>query len=208
MPLNIIPLADGRSALVATSGYNKHELSLVDLVDGGSRTKKPFAKAGSASAPTARSRGLVVRRRRQRRPPFPTWRGNLTRIGPPEPDRRRMTKKELADIKGFRSGLYFDAAAGVLYSLDIDQGLLARHQSRDGTDLKKLTVGGRPYDVVRARNGLLYVSDWAGRQVVVVQPRKRASSPASPSANTRIRSSSIRRTTGCSWPARRATASR
>ena len=34
LPLNIHPLSDGRSALVATSGYNKHELSLVDLADG------------------------------------------------------------------------------------------------------------------------------------------------------------------------------
>src|SRR5215468_2510630 len=33
MPLNILPLADGRHALVATSGYNAHELSLVDLAD-------------------------------------------------------------------------------------------------------------------------------------------------------------------------------
>ena len=31
LPLNILPLADGRHALVATSGYNAHELSLVDL---------------------------------------------------------------------------------------------------------------------------------------------------------------------------------
>src|SRR5438445_12544793 len=31
LPLNILPLADGRHALVATSGFNKHELSVVDL---------------------------------------------------------------------------------------------------------------------------------------------------------------------------------
>ena len=31
LPLNILPLADGKHALVATSGYNKHELSIVDL---------------------------------------------------------------------------------------------------------------------------------------------------------------------------------
>src|SRR5258708_2722203 len=31
LPLNIIPLADNKHALVATSGYNKHELSLIDL---------------------------------------------------------------------------------------------------------------------------------------------------------------------------------
>src|SRR4051794_6233264 len=29
MPLNIVPLSGGRSALVATSGYNAHEMSVV-----------------------------------------------------------------------------------------------------------------------------------------------------------------------------------
>src|SRR5207248_2803154 len=40
----------------------------------------------------------------------------------------------------------------------------------DGKEVKKLSTGGRPYDVVQARNGLLYVSDWAGRQVFAVDP--------------------------------------
>jgi YVTN family beta-propeller protein len=31
LPLNILPLADGRHALVGTAGYNAHELSVVDL---------------------------------------------------------------------------------------------------------------------------------------------------------------------------------
>ncbi len=31
LPLNIIPLRDNKHALVATSGYNKHELSVIDL---------------------------------------------------------------------------------------------------------------------------------------------------------------------------------
>ncbi len=35
LPLNIAPLANGKHALVATSGFNKHRLSLVDL-----RTRK------------------------------------------------------------------------------------------------------------------------------------------------------------------------
>src|SRR5215472_13919945 len=33
LPLNIIALADNRHALVATSGYNKHELMLIDLAE-------------------------------------------------------------------------------------------------------------------------------------------------------------------------------
>src|SRR3984957_8708468 len=40
LPLNIIPLGDGKRALVATSGYNAHELSLVDL-----ESKKVLTKA-------------------------------------------------------------------------------------------------------------------------------------------------------------------
>ena len=31
LPLNILPFGDSRHALVATSGYNAHELSLIDL---------------------------------------------------------------------------------------------------------------------------------------------------------------------------------
>src|SRR5262245_38395436 len=31
LPLNILPLKDGKHVLVATSGFNKHELSLVDV---------------------------------------------------------------------------------------------------------------------------------------------------------------------------------
>ena len=33
LPLNIIPLADGKRALVACSGFNRHELLLIDLAE-------------------------------------------------------------------------------------------------------------------------------------------------------------------------------
>ncbi len=33
LPLNIIPLADNRHVLAATSGYNAHELTLIDLAE-------------------------------------------------------------------------------------------------------------------------------------------------------------------------------
>src|SRR5262245_60545859 len=33
LPLNIHPLKDGKHALVTTNGYNRHEVSLVDLKD-------------------------------------------------------------------------------------------------------------------------------------------------------------------------------
>src|SRR5437660_12512920 len=31
LPLNIRPLADGKHVLISTNGYNKHELTLIDL---------------------------------------------------------------------------------------------------------------------------------------------------------------------------------
>src|SRR5579871_5947424 len=40
LPLNIIPLADGRHALAACSGYNQHELALIDLESAQIRSKE------------------------------------------------------------------------------------------------------------------------------------------------------------------------
>src|SRR5205807_3859391 len=96
--------------------------------------------------------------------------GRLSRTGPPEPDYSKLTKVEKAKLKNFRSGLCLDVNAGILYTLDIDQGTLTAVSLSDGRELRTLTVGGRPYDVLLARNGLLYVSDWAGKQVIVAQP--------------------------------------
>ena len=58
LPLNILPLPDGRHALVATSGYNAHELSLVDLekTGGGGSPDSP-AKAGLVWRPRRTSIG-------------------------------------------------------------------------------------------------------------------------------------------------------
>ncbi|HEX4591614.1 MAG TPA: beta-propeller fold lactonase family protein [Gemmataceae bacterium] len=173
LPLNIHSLGDGRSALVATSGYNKHELSLIDLTDGKVTSRATVRESWFGLGTDSKDStvwwsgggGNLVHR-------FSLAGDRLTRIGLPEPDRAKMTKKELAELKGFRSGIYLDSAADILYSLDIDQGLLTASNVGSGKELTKLTVGGRPYDVIRARNGLLYISDWAGRQVVVVQPRE------------------------------------
>jgi DNA-binding beta-propeller fold protein YncE len=171
MPLNVLPLADGRSALVASSGYNKHELCLVDLADAVVKSRAEVHQSwfGLAADPTQKTiwwsgGGADVFHR------FDFTGKQLRRTGPPEPDIRGKTKAELAELAGFRSGLCLDSDAGALYALDIDRGRLIAASPADGGELKALTIGGRPYDVVRAPNGLLYVSDWAGRRVVVVRP--------------------------------------
>jgi len=102
--LNILPLPDdGRHVLVATSGYNAHELSLIDL-----------------------------------------------------------EKKAVVDRQAVRES-WFGLAASPRFDRIWWSG--------GGGNVVHRSVGGRPYDVVLARNGnLLYVSDWAGRAVHVVDP--------------------------------------
>ena len=90
LPLNIIPLADGRHALVATSGYNAHELIAgrprraeggrlgdrpPELVRPGPRRAKREASGGRAAAATCSTR-------------FELKGLDLTRVGEPEPRSR------------------------------------------------------------------------------------------------------------------------
>ena len=60
----------------------------------------------------------------------------------------------------------------VLYSLDVDGGTISALDLASQNELKTAPAGTRPYDVVLARNGTqLFVSDWAGRTVRVLDPR-------------------------------------
>ncbi len=180
LPLNIVPLADGRHALVATSGYNRHELSLVDLA----------AEKVVASEPVRQSWfGLAVSPKEDRvwwsggggnvLHTFDLEDGKLTRTSKAEPDPARMTKEErdkykeeLAKQKEFKSGLFLDAGER-LYSLDVDAGTITLVDPKTGEAGKTATVGGRPYDVLLNRAGTqMYVSDWAGRQLLVLDPKE------------------------------------
>jgi YVTN family beta-propeller protein len=173
LPLNIRPLADNKHALVATNGYNKHELSLVEL-DGGRIVDKQTVKQswfGLALTPDAKRLW---------------WSGGgtgmlhsyelndlqLKRIGDEEPPLpKKDDKSATAKKPTFKSGLLLDSETHTLFSLDINAGTIAAIDLKSNkTRTEKL--GGRPYDVVRGRNGAqLYVSDWAGRAVLVVDPQ-------------------------------------
>ena len=59
----------------------------------------------------------------------------------------------------------------MLYALDIDFATIIALDLESRNELRSAPVGGRPYDVALARSGsLIYVSDWAGRTVHVVDP--------------------------------------
>ncbi len=170
LPLNLLALPDSRHVLVATSGYNAHELSLIDLdrkavVDrqairqswfglaatpefdrlwwsgGGSSVIQPFLLAGKKL----------------------DWRGSEPKGDGPNGSEKGRTH--------FRSGLAYDSRRNVLYSLDIDFSTILALDPATLKETKTAAVGTRPYDVAIARQGnQLFVSDWAGRAVCVLDP--------------------------------------
>jgi YVTN family beta-propeller protein len=180
LPLNIIPLADCSHALVATSGYNTHQLSLIDLV-------------GQDQIAIERVRqswfGLAVSAREDKvwwsggganmLHTFALGQGKLTLTSPREPDPEKMSKEErdkyekaVSKQHAFRSALALDEKRQKLYSLDINSGTMSAIDLTDGGAAKPVPCGRRPYDVALARDGSrLYVSDWAGNQVLVVDPQ-------------------------------------
>jgi YVTN family beta-propeller protein len=171
LPLNIIPLADNRHVLVATSGYNAHELSLIDL---------DLKKVVDHQEVRQSWFGLVLSPEGDR-----IWwsggGGNILhafRLA----DSRLSTEKETnlaaasSDVaktarSHFGGGLALDPARQVLYSLDVDGGRIATLDLIDRKELKSASAGTRPYDVALSHNGeQLFVSDWAGRSVLVLRP--------------------------------------
>lgn len=178
LPLNVIPLADSKHVLVATSGYNAHNLYLVDI-----------SGEGAEQAPAATSReswyGLAVDESAGKvwwsgggygnLHAFDLKDGTFTRTSPGEPTARaaraeaaRAAQAPAEDVKSFLSGVARDEARGLLYSLDVNAGKLNAIRLKDGST-RALEVGGRPYDIVVGEKQL-FVSDWAGRQVLVIDP--------------------------------------
>ncbi len=172
LPLNILPLADGQHALVATSGFNPHELSLVDLdtarvLDRQEVLQSWFGLATNANEDTVwwagGGAGMIHT--------FNLKGGQLNRTGPDEPNIREMSRDEVRALKGFRTGLTLTPNGNHLVVLDIEDGALSLLNPTDQVEVKKVAIGGKPYDVVFSRNGTqLFVSDWAGRAVLVIDP--------------------------------------
>jgi YVTN family beta-propeller protein len=173
LPLNIIPLSGGR-VLVATSGYNQHELSLVDLSQ----------KAVVATEKVRQSWfGLAVQKASDEDTAARIWWSGggsgvlhaydlkgprLVRTSPREPSLSREAREA---NKHFRAGVCLDKSGQTLYTLDINLGTIAAVDLAGGKPDRSGDIGVRPYDVVMARNGSrLYVSDWAGRAVLAVDP--------------------------------------
>jgi YVTN family beta-propeller protein len=170
LPLNIVPLSDNRQALVATSGYNAHELTLVDLESKAITQTETVRQSwfGLALSPKEDklwwSGGGGARLH-----VFHLSGGKLARADGGDPTADTSSTKP--NERAFRSGLALDHKRQMLYSLDIEAGQLIAIDLTGTHPDRTLAIGGRPYDVAIARNGSrLYVSDWAGRMVLAIDP--------------------------------------
>ncbi|HEX4130167.1 MAG TPA: alkaline phosphatase family protein [Pirellulales bacterium] len=190
LPLNIVPL-DKNRALVATSGYNAHELTLVDLETGKKLATEGVRESWFGLAfdePSGRlwwsgGGGNVLHTYRLR--------NELKRTGGSEKELvDAMTARLKKGEHRFRTGLAYDRKRNVIYSCSLptkgDNKSLAWGAAADDKDAnmglltaidpageraERVTVAGkRPYDVVVARNGQVFVSDWADRCVLAVDP--------------------------------------
>ncbi len=176
--LNILPMKDSKHAVIATSGFNEHNIALVNI-DTGSFVSKEMAYQSYYGLALSADEKKVL------------WSGGgagrlhtfdladdkLTRTSESEQNPRSMRREEatalraqLTKDKSFRSGLCLDEGRQCIYSLKINAGKLA--VIPNGSDeVKEIDLGGRPYDVqMSPRNGLLYISDWSERRLTIVDP--------------------------------------
>src|SRR5262245_53823953 len=170
LPLNILPLKDGKHAVVTTNGFNQHTLYLIDLTSGKvAATEKSRQSWYGLALSKAEDKVWWSGGGHGELHTFDLTGGAFARTSKLEPDLSKLTREEIAKLReemaakpSFKSGLCLDEKKGVLYSLDINAGSVTAVGLKGGAE-KTAKLGGRPYDVVRGRNGLLYVSDWAGR---------------------------------------------
>ncbi len=170
MTLNIHPLSDGKHVLVTSNGFNMHQLSLIDI-----ESKKIVDKVSAYQSWF----GLAVSADEKK----VWWAGggaatvlNVALEGTdlkmePTPKSLQFRKEGVRVDKLFRCGLALDEGRGLLYSLDIEQGTVSAVDLTGKNPTREAVVGSRPYDICVGPDGrFLYISDWAKRQVIVVDP--------------------------------------
>jgi DNA-binding beta-propeller fold protein YncE len=172
LPLNILPLSDNRRVLVGTDGYNRHQLSLIDLTQQKELARESVGESwfGLAMSP-AQDRVWWSGGGSNRIFEYAIADKGLTSRSFEPPLKAQRPTGERANLHHFRSGLLLDATSQTLYSLDINAGRLDAIDLKTGKVSKSAPCGGRPYDIVLSHNrALLFVSDWAGRAVLAVRP--------------------------------------
>ncbi|MFO1021975.1 MAG: hypothetical protein U0903_14975 [Planctomycetales bacterium] len=153
LPLNIIPLADNRRAVVATSGFNRHELSLIDLQTRKILSSETVQESWFGLARTANEQHWYWSGGGGNRLfSYTLTDGKLTPgslLGTPLDARKADPPPKPAP---FKSGLFLDEQTHTLYSLDINAARIDAIDMETGKVARSATCGGRPYDILLARN--------------------------------------------------------
>ena len=174
--------------MVATSGFNAHKLSLIDFVDGkvvasdvtrqtwfGLALNKAEDHVWWSGGGSGELHSFDLKNRqfaRTSKPETPRIRRDPSA---PRPTTEERPKQQ------FKSGILLDESRNTLYSLEINAGgisaidltsRLTREAAGEPLDSRSAVIGGKPYDIAMGKNGLLYISDWAGRQLLVVDAKE------------------------------------
>ena len=187
LPLNIVTSADSKYAFVATSGYNSHELTAVELATGRKSAVETVKQSWFGLSRAADGGKLWWSGGGDGVIHAFAWDG--AKLAPVEAIAAPAKPGEEKPTPSFRTGLCLDDKSGEIYSLTIlatggnksfawgdaspeksEGGLISRVAPGKAAPALTVACGKRPYDVVKAKNGLLYVSDWADRCVLVVDP--------------------------------------
>jgi YVTN family beta-propeller protein len=187
LPLNILVSADSKQAFVATSGYNAHELTVVNLDSREKVAAESVRQSWFGLATDGAGRFWWSGGGDAALHAFQWSEGKLNSL-PGLPTAPNGSDPNATPL-GFRTGVCYDPNSQNLFSLTIlgrsdaktfpavdgsieesRGGVISRIHPGGEPGERKAACGKRPYDVVLARNGLLYVSDWADRRLLAVDP--------------------------------------
>lgn len=169
LPLNILPLEDGKRVLVACNGFNAHQLALIDAEQAEVLASKQVRDSWFGLARIGERLYWSGGGSKQLHP-F-RLAGDQLDAGDSIPMTigKELSAAERFKRPGFRAGMVHDDARKLLYSLDIEAGTIDAFDPRTNKIVRTQPIGGRPYDVAIGKGGhRLFVSDWAGRAVLIL----------------------------------------
>jgi DNA-binding beta-propeller fold protein YncE len=187
MPLRVLPLPDGRRALVLTGGYHDHSLSLVDIADSKILQSLELGKAWAGLATDSSGSTIYVsgggpapkgfERNLARTPVDPLIRESIS-----DPLLRvSLQKDQLAALPGlpipgltdkdrFIAGVAI-ARDGALYAVNTEADAVYKLHAGDGSVLASAKVGYRPFGIAIAPDfQAVAVSNWGDQSVSLLEP--------------------------------------
>jgi len=187
MPLRVLPLHDGRRALVLTGGYHNHSLSLIDIAGGKVMQHLELGKVWQGLAMDSSGSTLFV----SGGGPVPNgFERNLTRTPLTEVVRESLSKPilrvslqkdqltplpgfsiaGLAEMDRFIAGMA-TARDGALYVVNTAADTVYKVHAGDSAVLASAKVGYRPFSIAVSPNAhTVAVSNWGDQSVSLLEP--------------------------------------